>query len=86
MSEKKKAIKLTVTEDMFNLAGLQKIEYVFFYPETGDIVIAGPAEGWTLGSDGAVVGFNIVDSWPIYSSSFVAVAAYVRDACNSSSS
>lgn len=31
---------------MQNLAGLTRIEYVFCYPETGDIVIAGPAEPW----------------------------------------
>ena len=28
------------------LAGLTRLKYVFFYPETKDIVIAGPAEGW----------------------------------------
>lgn len=31
---------------MKNLAGLTRIEYVFCYPETGDIVLAGPAEPW----------------------------------------
>ena len=31
-------------EAMQYLAGLTKIEYVFAYPDTGDIVIAGPAE------------------------------------------
>ncbi|WP_442482263.1 DUF1598 domain-containing protein [Aeoliella sp. SH292] len=31
-------------EIMKNLAGITRIEYVFCYPETGDIVIAGPAE------------------------------------------
>ncbi len=45
-----------VTEEMYNLAGLLKIEYVFCYPETGDIVLAGPAEGWTLGTDAVIVG------------------------------
>ena len=30
------------------LAGLQRIEYVFVYPEAKDIVIAGPAEDWVL--------------------------------------
>ena len=34
------------TEDMKYLAGLTRIQYVFFYPETGDIVIAGPSEGY----------------------------------------
>ncbi|MCP4190069.1 MAG: DUF1598 domain-containing protein [Planctomycetaceae bacterium] len=36
------------TDDMLYLAGLTEIQYVFYYPETGDIVIAGPAEGFML--------------------------------------
>jgi hypothetical protein len=40
------------------LAGLQRIEYVFVYPETSDIVIAGPAEPWKLREDASVVGVN----------------------------
>ena len=35
-------------EEMQYLAGLLKIQYVFAYPETGDIVIAGPAEGFAI--------------------------------------
>ena len=34
------------------LAGLTRIEYVFFLPETNDIVIAGPAEPWFISSEG----------------------------------
>lgn len=40
------------------LAGLQRIEYVFVYPESNDIVIAGPAEPWGLRDDASVVGVN----------------------------
>ncbi|REK11897.1 MAG: DUF1598 domain-containing protein [Planctomycetota bacterium] len=36
------------TEEMQFLAGLTRIQYVFYYPETKDIVVAGPAEGWAL--------------------------------------
>lgn len=43
-------------EDIQFLAGLQRIEYVFVYPEEKDIVIAGPAEGWKVRNDGSVVG------------------------------
>lgn len=44
-------------EDIQFLAGLQRIEYVFVYPEEKDIVIAGPAEGWKVrAEDGSVVG------------------------------
>ncbi|MBR0226190.1 MAG: DUF1598 domain-containing protein, partial [Thermoguttaceae bacterium] len=45
-----------VSDEMANLAGLTRIENVFVYPETGDVVIAGPAEGWKVGVDGAIVG------------------------------
>jgi hypothetical protein len=40
---------------MRNLAGLQSIEYVFVYPETGDIVIAGPAGPWDESAEGRSV-------------------------------
>jgi hypothetical protein len=43
---------------MLNLAGLTRIRYVFYYPETKDIVLAGPAEGWVDTPDGRVVGWN----------------------------
>jgi hypothetical protein len=38
------------------LAGLQRIQYVFVYPETNDIVLAGPGEGWKIRNDAVVVG------------------------------
>ncbi|MEX2171697.1 MAG: DUF1598 domain-containing protein [Pirellulales bacterium] len=38
------------------LAGLQRVEYVLVYPEQGDIVLAGPAEGWKVDSLGNTVG------------------------------
>jgi hypothetical protein len=41
------------------LAGLQRVHYVFVVPELHDIVLAGPAEGWTINNVGDVVGrFN----------------------------
>ena len=41
------------------LAGLQRVRYVFVYPEQNDIVLAGPAEGWKMDALGNVVGSNI---------------------------
>jgi hypothetical protein len=45
-------------ETMRNMAGIHRIEYVLVYPETGDVVVAGPAgdwmrseEGWNLNKD-----------------------------------
>jgi hypothetical protein len=45
-------------DTMLNLAGLTRIQYVFYYPETKDIVLAGPAEGWVEMPGGRVVGWN----------------------------
>ncbi len=38
------------------LAGLQQIQYVFVYPETQDIVLAGFGEGWKVDQRGNLVG------------------------------
>jgi hypothetical protein len=46
------------TDEMKYLAGLQRIEYVFYYPESKDIVIAGPAEGWISDLAGRTVGLS----------------------------
>ncbi len=42
-------------EAMRMLAGLTKIKYVLVYPETRDIVIAGPAGDWIADSEGRLV-------------------------------
>ena len=47
-----------LTDEMRNLAGLLRVRYVFCYPETGDLVVAGPAEGWITDLAGRVVGVN----------------------------
>jgi hypothetical protein len=38
------------------LAGIQRIQFVLLYPESNDIVLAGPGEGWKLDGKGNVVG------------------------------
>ena len=45
-------------EAMKHLAGLTRIKYTFYYPETQDIVIAGPAEGWMQDLAGRPVGIE----------------------------
>jgi hypothetical protein len=47
-----------LTDEMRNLAGLLRVRYVFYYPETKDIVIAGQAEGWMTDVAGRVVGIS----------------------------
>ena len=43
-------------EEVLFLGGLTRVENVFVYPERQDIVLAGPAEPWTVGANGSVVG------------------------------
>jgi len=45
-----------LSDEMRYLAGLQRVRYVFYYPETKDIVIAGPAEGWMVDGFGRALG------------------------------
>jgi hypothetical protein len=44
------------SEEMLLVAGLQRIQYLFVYPDTGDLVLAGPAGDWKFGPEGAIVG------------------------------
>ncbi len=49
---------LPVVDSMKNLAGIYQIQHVFVYPETGEIVIAGPASGWEFNQRGMAVSSN----------------------------
>jgi len=42
-------------EDMLYLAGLQRVKYLLVYPETQDIVLAGPAGNWQRDAEGRMV-------------------------------
>jgi hypothetical protein len=46
------------TDEMMYLAGLTRCKYVFYYPETKDIVLAGPAEAWAADAAGRVRGID----------------------------
>jgi hypothetical protein len=43
-------------DELLFLAGIQRLQYVFVYPEEHDIVLAGPGEGWKVDDEGNVVG------------------------------
>ena len=43
------------TETMRVLAGLQRIKYLLIYPETGDLVVAGPAGDWQVDHPSRIV-------------------------------
>jgi hypothetical protein len=45
-------------EAMRSLAGLQRVQYVLMYPETGDIVLAGPAGDWARDAEGRMVSLD----------------------------
>lgn len=38
------------------LAGIQRIQFIFVYPEKNDIVLAGPGEGWKMDANANMVG------------------------------
>lgn len=45
-----------LSDEIRYLAGLQRVQFVLVYPESQDIVLAGPAEPWVVRDDAAVVG------------------------------
>lgn len=49
------AAGLPPTDFMEHLGGLRRIDALFVYPETGDLVIAGPAGPWTFDAQGRAV-------------------------------
>ena len=46
----------SLPDDVALLAGLQRVEYLFVDPDRHDVILAGPAEPWTLAEDGSIVG------------------------------
>ena len=58
LATSRKANYADIPEEVRYLAGIQRIRYVFVYPEKNDIVIAGPGEGWRTDEAGNVVGIT----------------------------
>ena len=52
---RRQAAKEPLDPAMLTLAGLRRARYVFVYPETGDVVLAGPAGDWRVEADGRIV-------------------------------
>ncbi|MGB7328039.1 MAG: DUF1598 domain-containing protein [Rubripirellula sp.] len=48
----------SIEEEMQALAGLTAVQYVFYYPDTQDIVIAGPAEGFFADPTDRLIGME----------------------------
>ena len=57
-SKRSSITRATLTDEMRYLAGLQRVRYVFYYPDSKDIVLAGPAEGWVPDLAGRIVGID----------------------------
>jgi hypothetical protein len=56
--EQQLAQQKSISDEVFYLAGLQQITDIFVLPETGDLVIAGPAEGFAPDAVGRMIGVN----------------------------
>jgi hypothetical protein len=52
---RRQAARQPLEVDMLTLAGLERVRYVFVYPESGDLVLAGPAGDWRVDDDGRIV-------------------------------
>lgn len=57
VAEKREA-GLPIPDEVELLGGLQRVQYVLVYPQAGDVVLAGPAEGWRADRFGNIVGQN----------------------------
>ena len=66
--------------EMLGLAGLTSVRYVFFYPDTRDIVIAGPAEGFVADPTERLVGINSGRPVVLLEDLVTALRAYGPDA------
>lgn len=42
-------------DEFWTLAGLQRVRYVMFYPQTNDVIVAGPAGDWRLDAERRLV-------------------------------
>jgi hypothetical protein len=59
----RRALGQEIPLDMQFLGGIHRLKYVFVYPDSGDIVIAGPAGPWQLDVEGRPV--NVTTAEPV---------------------
>ena len=69
-----------ISDDLRAMAGLTSIDYVFFYPETKDIVIAGPAEGFVADPTDRFVGMQTGQPTLLLEDVVTALRAYAPQA------
>lgn len=68
-----------VPSDLRHLAGLTSITHVFCYPESGDIVVAGPAEGYFEDVNGHVRGIRSGEATLLLDDLVAALRAFPAD-------
>ena len=68
-----------VSDEMFHLAGLTRIEFAFCYPEENEIVLAGPAEPWVEDFGGVARGLRTGKPILRLDDMIVALRAYSTD-------
>ena len=52
---KRQLARQPLAPEMLTLAGLERIEYLFISPESGDLILAGPADDWHTRPVGIIV-------------------------------
>ena len=78
-AKKLRAAGKPLPPEMQYLAGMTRLSHVFYLPETKDIVIAGPAEGFFLSSQERVVGMKSGQAVLQLQDLVVALRAYAPD-------
>ena len=51
----RRAAGLPIDDSMQTMAGLKRVKFLFVYPETGDVILAGPAGDWKTDYEGRIV-------------------------------
>ena len=64
------------TDEMLKLAGLTRVDSIFCFPETGDIVLQGPAQGWMQDLVGRAVAVRTGEPTLLLSDCVVAMRAF----------
>lgn len=66
----------SIQDDVKGLAGLTSVQYVFYYPESRDVVIAGPAEGFYTDASDRLTGVETGKPIVLLEDLIVAMRAY----------
>ncbi len=71
---------MPLSDEMLGVAGLTSVQYVFFYPESRDIVLAGPAEGFVADPTDRFIGIETGKPTVLLEDLVTVLRAYAPDA------